>query len=226
MKLNKIISNIITVASVTGLILGYKGLNVKASELKESEKTITELKVDTKAKTLKSKNEDYRFWLNIEGTQVDYPVVQSKDNSFYLSKDFNKENNIAGTPFLDYRNNSVNDKNTIVYAHHMKNGSMFGELKKFKKEKFFKENGTVTVNIDDETRLYEVFSVYVTSAETDYLKTQFSEGEYAKYLNTAIESSMYSKDIQVNEDDNIITFSTCSYEFDNARLVVHAKLIK
>lgn len=226
MKLKKIIANIITVMSVAGLIFGCKGVAVKASELNKSEKTITELKTDTKVETLKSKNEDYRFWLNIEGTQVDYPVVQSADNSFYLSKDFNKEDNVAGTPFLDYRNNSIYDKNTIVYAHHMKNGSMFGELKKFKDEKFFQENGTVTVNVDNETRIYEVFSVYVTSAKTDYLKIQFSEGEYAEYLNQAIKSSIHRKNIEVNEGDNIITFSTCSYEFNNARLVVHAKLIK
>ena len=226
MKFNKLITNIIRTIAIAGLVLGVKGVTVKASDSVESERTINELKVDTKTDTLKSKNEDYRFWLKVENTKIDYPVVQSTDNSFYLSKDFNKKDSISGTPFLDYRNDSLNDKNTILYAHHMKNGTMFGDLMKFKNEEFFNQNNMVTIEIDGQIRNYEVFSVYVTEATTDYLKTQFLEGEFSNYLNTALEKSIYKKDIDVNSEDNIITFSTCSYEFKNARTVVHAKLVK
>ena len=99
------------------------------------------------------------------------------------------------------------------------------ELAKKNKE-FFNQNNMVTIEIDGQIRNYEVFSVYVTEATTDYLKTQFLEGEFSNYLNTALEKSIYKKDIDVNSEDSIITFSTCSYEFKNARTVVHAKLVK
>lgn len=226
MKLNNVITNLVRIIAIAGLVLSCKGIVVKAIDLKKSEQTVNELKIDTKTETLKSKNEDYRFWLKVEGTQIDYPVVQAEDNDFYLSRDFNKEESIAGTPFLDYRNDSLNDKNTILYAHHMKNGSMFGELKKFKDEDFFKSNKKVTIEMNGEINTYEVFSVYVTAGTTDYLKVDFFENEYEEYLNNAIEKSMYKSEVKVDKDDKIVTFSTCSYEFENARTVVHAKLVK
>lgn len=226
MKSNNILTNLVRIIAITGLVLSCKGIAVKAIDLNKSEKTVSELKVDKKTEKLKSKNEDYRFWIKVEGTQIDYPVVQSEDNDFYIKRDFNKEESIAGTPFLDYRNNSLNDKNTIIYAHHMRNGSMFGELKKFKNEDFFNQNNKVTVEINGKVNTYEVFSVYVTAGTTDYLKVDFLDNEYQEYLNTAIEKSMYDSKVEVNKDDKIITFSTCSYEFEDARTVVHAKLVK
>ena len=226
MKSNNILTNLVRIIAIAGLVLSCKGIAVKAIDLNKSEKTVSELKVDKKTEKLKSKNEDYRFWLKVEGTQIDYPVVQAEDNDFYIKRDFNKEESIAGTPFLDYRNNSLNDKNTIIYAHHMRNGSMFGELKKFKSEDFFNQNNKVTVEINGKVNTYEVFSVYVTAGTTDYLKVDFLDNEYQEYLNNAIEKSMYDSKVEVNKDDKIITFSTCSYEFKDARTVVHAKLVK
>lgn len=225
MKLNNITTKIVRIIAIAVLILGCKGVTAKASDLKESEQTIAQLKLDTKTDTLKSKNEDYRFWLNVEDTRIDYPVVQSKDNNFYLNKNFYKEDNIAGTPFMDYRNDFLNDKNTILYAHHMKNGTMFGDLMKFKDEYFFNQNHKITIEMNGDINVFEVFSVYVTEATTDYLKVNFSENEYENYLNTAVKKSMFKSDVQVSKDDKIITFSTCSYEFKNARTVVHAKLV-
>ena len=84
-------------------------------------------------------NEDYRCWLKMDNTKIDYPVVQSNDNSYYLDRDFNKNHLAAGSIFMDFRNNFDSDKSVVIYGHNMRNGTMFGELDNFKKESFFKE---------------------------------------------------------------------------------------
>lgn len=223
MKLNKIIINLAIIAI---LIFASSKIFSRFVELNKAEQTINNLKSYNKSEELKSINEDYRFWLTIGGTQIDYPVVQAEDNDFYLNKDFNKEESVSGMPFLDFRNNCLNDKNTIIYAHNMKNGSMFGELDKFKDENFFNENNQITIEVNNEINTYEVFSAYVEKGTIDYLKVEFSEDEYEEYINNAIEKSMHQSNVEVDVDDKIITLSTCSYEFENARFVVHAKLIK
>lgn len=222
MKKIKLILNIMLVAI---LVLAGSKLSVKAFELKKSEDLRNELKTISESEILKSKNEDYRFWLNVDGTKVDYPVLQSTDNDFYLNHDFKKEASKSGSVVLDFRNDSLNDKNTIIYAHNMKDGSMFGDLKEFKKEEFFNNHGKITINNNDEISTYEIFSVYVRNNSTDYLKVDFEGDEFEEYLNDIQERSMHKSDVEVNTDDKIITFSTCSYEFKNARLVIHAKLI-
>lgn len=222
MKKIKLILNIMLVAI---LVLAGSKLSVRAFELKKSEDLRNELKTISESEILKSKNEDYRFWLNVDGTKVDYPVLQSIDNDFYLNHDFKKEASKSGSVVLDFRNDSLNDKNTIIYAHNMKDGSMFGDLKEFKKEEFFNNHGKITINNNDEISTYEIFSVYVRDNSTDYLKVDFEGDEFEEYLNDIQERSMHKSDVEVNTDDKIITFSTCSYEFKNARLVIHAKLI-
>lgn len=89
-------------------------------------------------------NKDYRGWIDIDGTNIDYPVLQAKDNSYYLKKDINKNYLPSGSIFLDYRNNRFEDSNTVIYGHYMRNNTMFGELKKFKDKKFFDKNNKYT----------------------------------------------------------------------------------
>lgn len=86
---------------------------------------------------LKSINSEYKFWINIPNTEIDYPVVQSKDNEFYLKNNFYREEDIAGTIFIDCENDISNDKNLILYGHNMRNGSMFADINKFKEKDFF-----------------------------------------------------------------------------------------
>ncbi|MBQ8999061.1 MAG: class B sortase [Clostridium sp.] len=222
MKKKKLFLNIVLVTMIAFTSMKIAGRNI---ELSHARAINAELKANSKSEALKSQNEDYRFWLTIEGTQVDNPVVQSDDNEFYLENDFNKNDSIAGTLFMDYRNDYLNDRNTIIYGHHMKDGSMFGELKKFRDEDFFNANNKITINNDEDINTYEVFSVYVTDNSTDYLKVSFNDELYSEYLQEAVNKSMYKSNIDVNTDDKIITFSTCSYDFKDARLVVHAKLV-
>lgn len=173
-------------------------------------------------------NKDYRGWINIDGTNIDYPVLQAKDNNYYLKKDINKNYLPSGSIFLDYRNNRFEDSNTVIYGHYMRNNTMFGELKKFKDKKFFDKNNKIYIETPDGKKLeYKIFSVYTTDANYNYIQTSFnSKSDYKQFLNKIKNKSLYNTNVEVSENDKILTLSTCSYEFENARTVIHAKLVK
>lgn len=171
---------------------------------------------------LKSINHDYKFWITLEETAIDYPVVQGEDNDFYLSNDFYKENSISGTIFLDYKNN-LEDKNLILYGHNMRDGSMFAAINKFKEKEFF-DSEKIKIVTENEETIYEVFSVFVEDANNINLQSKFnSEEDYIRYINELKKKSYYKKDID-SDFSNIITLYTCSYEFENARTIVCAVL--
>ena len=173
-------------------------------------------------------NEDYRGWLNVENTNIDYPIVQGKDNSFYLDKDINKNYLSSGSIFMNYLNNGFNDENTILFGHHMRNKTMFAQLEKYKEKEFFQNDNDIKIEVEnDKVLTYKVFSVYVTDANDNYIKTNFdNKSEYKEFLDKIKNKSIYKSDINVDENDKIITLSTCSYEFNDARMVVHGKLLK
>lgn len=177
-------------------------------------------------KKIEDINEDYRGWIKIKNTNIDYPILQAKDNDYYLNKDINKQQLDSGSIFMDYlNNNEFNSKNTIIFGHNMKNGTMFGELKKYKDESFFRENNNIEIETKDGEKInYKIFSVYIASSQENYIKTQFETNEeFREYLERAEIRSMYKTDIPLSESDKIITLSTCSYEQEDGRLVIHAK---
>ena len=173
---------------------------------------------------LKNVNSDYKFWITIEDTVVDYPVVQGIDNDFYLNNNFYKENSISGSIFLDYKNDELKDKNLILYGHNMRDGTMFASINKFKEKDFF-DNGKIKIVNENSEQTYEVFSVFVEDANDINLKSKFtSDDEYIEYINNLKEKSYYTK--ETNSDfSNIITLYTCSYEFTNARTIVCATFL-
>ena len=205
-------------------ISGYK-IFTKLSEYKKADNIYTEIR-ETKEnsnKNLSSINDDYMFWINVKGTNIDYPVVQGEDNDFYLNHGFNKEYLSSGSIFLDYRNNFNDDFNSVIYGHHMRNRTMFGELMKFKEEEFFKNNKDITITTKDKTYDYEIFAVGVFEADFGYNRTNFSdESEFKSFLDKIMKNSIYTRDI-VSSDDKIITLSTCSYEYNDARTAIFAK---
>ncbi len=175
---------------------------------------------------LKDINSEYKFWINIPNTEIDYPVVQSKDNEFYLENNFYREKDIAGTIFIDYNNDISNDKNLILYGHNMRNGSMFADINRFKEKDFF-DNGKIKIIKDGKEYFYEVFSVFIESSSQVNLKNKFvSNDEFDEYINNLKNKSIYKKDISKGDISNIITLYTCSYEFDEARTIVCASLIE
>ena len=173
------------------------------------------------------KNIDYRGWIKIDNTNINYPILQGQDNEEYLYKDINNEYIVSGSIFMNYLNNGFDDQNTVLFGHNMKNGTMFANLKKYKEEDFFYNNNDIEIELSNGQYLkYKVFSVYITDINDNYTKTSFEDkDEYKEFLERIKNKSIYKSDISVNENDKIITLSTCSYEFDDARLVVTGKLI-
>jgi sortase B len=158
-------------------------------------------------------NKDAEGWININNTRIDYPVVQGEDNVYYLDHNFQKESSNYGSIFLDYRNknlaNFINDeKNVIVYGHHMKDGTMFGDLKLYKDEKFFKYNQIISFNILGKEYKWQVFSTYVTGTDFNYIKTDFKDDvEFNEFIKSIKEKSLYVNDTTPNSKDVILTLN-------------------
>lgn len=184
--------------------------------------------IDADFNELKQINKEVQGWIQVNGTNINYPYVQASDNDFYLNHSFDKSSNGAGWIFIDYRNNSQEfDKNTIIYGHGRSNTSMFGTLKNILKSSWFKDSNNYVIKLatEQENSLWEVFSVYKIPTTSDYLQIKFSsDEEFQNFANKLIERSAYNFNTPVNSTDKIITLSTCWN--DEEKVVMHAKLIK
>ena len=178
---------------------------------------------------LLKKNPDTVGWIQVKGTNINYPIVQTTDNSYYLTHAFDKTKNEAGWVFMDYRNDPVNfNQNTILYAHSRLTGSMFGSLKNILNSSWYsnKENHIIRLSTPTENTMWQVFSVYTIPKESYYITPSFNSNEaYLEFLNTIKSRSEVDFSGTVNTNDKILTLSTCKDNFGN-RVVMHAKLIK
>lgn len=184
------------------------------------------LSVDLAA--LRAENPDTVGWLRLEGTNVNYPFVQSTDNKFYLSHTFSKSYNSAGWVFLDYRNSpTLSDKNSILYAHGRTDNTMFGSLRSLLSDSWRSnpDNFLIRTVTDSSSNVYRVFSIYLIPETSDYLKISFnSTAGFKSFADSLTARSLFNFNTSVSETDRILTLSTC---YDNSRrLVVHGKLIK
>lgn len=184
--------------------------------------------INVNFKELKKINNDTIGWINLPGTNINYPFVQTKDNKYYLNHSFDKSNNKAGWIFLDYRNSLTNlNKNTILYGHSRANNTMFGSLKNTLKNKWYKNknNHIIKLSTEKENSMWQIFSVYTIPTTSDYIITDFNnETEFLQFIKLIKERSIHTFETSISENDNILTLSTC-YKNDE-RVVVHAKLIK
>ena len=178
-------------------------------------------------KYLIKQNSDTVGWIQVNGTNINYPFVQASDNEYYLNHSFDKSWNMAGWLFLDYRNKKEEyDKNTIIYGHGMKNKTMFGSLRNILNNDWVKntDNYVVKISTEYENTLWQVFSVYKIITTNDYIETKFDDEEFEKFINMLLERSAYNFNTTVNANDKILTLSTCYNS--NEKVVLHAKLIK
>ena len=180
-----------------------------------------ERKIDFKK--LKSQNQDIAGWIYIRGTTIDYPIVQGKDNEEYLHQDFNKKKSSSGTIFLD--NNCKKDftsDNNIIYGHHMKNGTMFAQLLKFREKSFLKKHNEIMIFTPDRTIHLKVISAYAQKAQNKIPVTFANDKQKKAYIKKI--ESMSEQTIKTSRinDSHIYTFVTCSYEFNNARTILYA----
>lgn len=184
--------------------------------------------IDVDFQNLKSINSDIKGWIQVNGTNINYPFVQHSDNQFYLTHSFDRSYNQAGWVFLDYRNN-INelDNNTIIYAHGRIDNTMFGSLKNILSSGWLsnKNNYVVKLSTDKSNSLWQIFSIYNIPTTSDYLQTNFSSNqEYQKFLDKLTTRSTHNFQTTTNYNDKILTLSTCYNK--NERMVLHAKLIK
>lgn len=176
---------------------------------------------------LLNKNQDTVGWIKVNGTKVNYPIVQTTDNDYYLKHDFNKNPNITGWVYGDYRDNFVDfGKNTIIYAHNMTNRTMFGSLVETQNEYWYtnKENQYIKLSTPTSNSVWAVFSTYTIEPIVDYLRTNFENINYQEFLNEMKSRSIYDFGIDVTEEDKILTLSTCN-DTGTKRIVVQAKMV-
>ncbi|WP_282067702.1 class B sortase [Bacillus pumilus] len=179
---------------------------------------------------LRKVNNDIVGWINMKDTMIQYPIVQSRDNAFYLTRNYLKNDTRAGSIFMDYRNDVLHESpNTVVYGHRMRDGSMFAGLTNYLKKDFLHEHRTFQYDTLYQSYEAEIFAVYETTVDFDYIQTDFQDlGEYAHYLQAVRKKSIYQTKTDVSTDDLILTLSTCDHVLapKNGRLVVQAKLKK
>lgn len=197
---------------------------IVVTEITEKPET-TELQYNIDFEQLKKINEDTIGWLKVNGTDIEYTVVKTRDNSYYLNHNFEKKYNKAGWIFADYKNKMDGaDKNIVIYGHNRKDNSMFGTLKNIVKEEWYNNEDNYIINFitEKEVQKYEVFSVYQIKTEDYYIKTDFTQTEFDSFIDKIKNRSIKNFNIEINSEDTILTLSTCANNYRD-RIVLHAK---
>ena len=177
---------------------------------------------------LKSVNSDVIGWIYVPDTEINYPIVHTSDNDYYLDHLVDRTQNPAGAIFLDTRNPSdFSDLHSIIYGHHMKNGSMFAALKGYKKQDFFDGHKTGYLITQDAAYSIDFFAGHVANVEENAWQLDFDDAaDFDNWIKSLKEISALKSDIEPQYGDRVFTLSTCSYEFDDARFVLSGKLTK
>lgn len=168
-------------------------------------------------------NPEVAAWIYIEGTNINYPVFQGTDNRYYLKHLIDGTYHSAGSLFIDYRNApDFSDRHTVIYGHNMRNGTtMFAQLMHYKEQAFYDEHPTCLIVTPQGKFKIRFFAGYITDLNSQAWKLSFgSDGEYALWLEEAIEKSVFTGSITPTPQDRIVTLSACTYEFTDARFVL------
>lgn len=173
---------------------------------------------------LKAINSDIVAWLEFETVDINYPVVHTTDNEYYLTHTVKNTRNNSGAIFVETTNSpDFQDENTFVYGHSMKNGSMFGQLKKYKDESFYQEHQFFWIYTPQGDYMYQIFSCHEAEADSETYTNGFgSVDNYGEYLQKMKDLSLYETNVAVTTEDKIVTLSTCTKDKE-VRFVVHAK---
>lgn len=208
-----------------------EGSNAQAEEVKINPADLTVLK---EYKKLFKKNKDLAGWLTIEGTDIDYPVMQTdvEHPDYYLHHNFDKEEDDAGSLFLDARNDFVNrDTNLIIYGHNMRNGTMFGSLQKYMEKDFFEEHKKIRFDTIYEKVHYSIVAVCLSKVnyEDDYTFRYYNfinagnKDDFNAYLANIQQLTVFDQKIDISYGDELLTLSTCNNYTEDGRLFLVAK---
>ena len=181
-----------------------------------------ELSIDYKK--MKEINDDYVCWINIPGTKISYPVTQYSNNDFYLHRSFEtKAEAYAGTIFIDsFAKNGLEEDNVVIYGHNMKNGSMFGTLKKLKDNNIFENNKYIEIYTKDYVYVYEIFSVRDVSSDINSLNYKLNNFDIKEYIENAKDQSIQYRDPSVYT--KMISLSTCVGDYSRRLMVTAMRL--
>ncbi len=233
---------IVFVISIAVLLLHLHNTN---KEKQDNQNILENIKIDTAEVTeertekmiqleeLQKENEEIIGWLEIEGTNINYPVCQAEDNSYYLTHNYKKEKATSGALFLDKDFNlDKPSTNYLIYGHRNKNGTMFEDLMKYKDEQFFKSHPTIkftTTKEDTEYQIIAVFfsRVYYKDEQNVFRYYQFvnaeNETEYNEYISNCKKASIYDTGATAEYGEQLLTLSTCEYSQEDGRFAVVAK---
>lgn len=168
-------------------------------------------------------NPDVVGWIYIEDTNINYPIVQGLDNDHYLHYLFDGTRNRAGSIFLDYRcSPELSDRHTIIYGHHLKNKTMFSRLMRYKKQAFYDAHTEILIVTKDAYYSLRVFSGYVADNRASAWDLNMTDEEHALWIRELQKKSCFQTDYAPGPEDAIVTLSTCTYEFNDAKFLVHA----
>ena len=170
---------------------------------------------------------DVKAWLYSPNTVIDYPVVQGKDNDYYLHRFMNGSYNPSGTLFIDFRvAGDFTSPHTIIYGHHMQNGSMFASLEGYRKQEYYDEHPVMYLNTPQGNYRLDLFSAFVTFPDSRvYTLSYENEIEFEQWCVLMKSFSDFKCDLELSSQDRIVTLSTCTYDYDDARYVVMGKLV-
>ena len=208
------------------------------SDIKVDETQITETKTEKmlQLEELKKENNDIVAWLEIPNTKINYPVLQTSDNEYYMKHNYKKEKSGDGSIFLDKDYNwDTPSSNLLIYGHNNKNGNMFQDLLKYEDENYYKEHPTIQFTTVNEDCTYEIIAVfksrvYYKSEQNVFRYYYFinaeNEEEYNNYVEESKKASLYDTGKTAEYGDQLLTLSTCEYSQEDGRFVIVARKVK
>ena len=237
-----LISFIVSAAYITNYFLSAKRQDGIIDEARtvwhEEEAQTDDGSVPSATELLLKENSDFKGWITVPNTKIDNPIYQTDNNDYYLNHNQQKQKSVYGALFFDSRNvitESETDKNLVIYGHHMKNGSMFANLTKYKQLSFYKQNPTIEFSTLYKKSTYKVYAAFVLNAskadDNGYIynisrKSFIDDDDFDSWVDEARQRSLVDTGVDVKNGDNIITLVTCTYDFDNARFVVMAREVR
>lgn len=218
---------------VVSLLAEYAAGKRAYEALPAPQESSDELAAETSAFTVNFEalaqiNPDCKAWLLSEETTLSYPVVQGEDNEYYLDHLFTGEKNSAGCLFLDAANQpDFSDRNSVIYGHAMKNGTMFASLSNYEKQEYYEAHPVMHLITADASYQIQIFAAGVVSLDARVWETKFeTQDAFGLWLDAVSSQSQITTNVVPDVSDRVLTLSTCTYGNGDARFVVLGVLVQ